>query len=98
MKLTNTSLDTAKKNRLDNFSFIISFRHSHRIPLFEKNANIKCPCNKPIDIYGDNFLTCIKHSKKTTQSHMLLYTFYYRDNRNPCELHSFKKKHANWKN
>ena len=44
-----------KENRLDNFSFITSFRRSHRIPLFHEKSNLIFPCKQKVDIYGDHF-------------------------------------------
>jgi len=53
-----------KENRLNNFNFIISFRRSHRLPLFHESSAIKCTCNQVIDIFGDHFFSCRKHNKK----------------------------------
>ena len=59
-----------QENRLNNLDFIISFRRSHRLPLFEQTSKITCTCNTTIDKYGDHFFSCRKHSKKILHDHI----------------------------
>ena len=58
------------ENRLNNYNFILSFRRSHILPLFHETSKIKCTCNQLIDIYGDHFFSCRKHSKKKMHNHI----------------------------
>ena len=58
------------ENRLNNYNFILSFRRSHRLPLFHETSKITCTCNQTIDIYGDHFFSCRKHSKKKMHNHI----------------------------
>lgn len=53
-----------ENNRLNNLNFSLSFRRSHRIPLFPPNHQLTCPCGKDLDIYGDHLFHCRSHSKK----------------------------------
>jgi len=59
-----------QENRLNNFNFIISFRRSHRIPLFNHTSKITCTCNTTIEKYGDHFFSRRKHSKKILHDHI----------------------------
>ena len=59
-----------KENRLDNFSFITSFRRSHRIPLFHEDHKLICPCKQKVDIYGDHFFSCLRHNKIKMHHHI----------------------------
>ena len=57
-----------QENRLNNFNFIISFRQSHRLPLFNDPLRITCTCNAVIDKYGDHFF----HAENTAKKCMII--------------------------
>jgi len=74
-----------KENRLDNFSFITSFRRSHRIPLFHENSNLICPCKQKVDVYGDHFFLVLETQQDQNASPNKKYnTFHYLNIRTTC--------------
>ena len=59
-----------KENRLNNFDFTLAFRRSHRMAIIPTDITLQCTCGKTIDIYGDHFFHCKKHSKTSMHNHM----------------------------
>ena len=58
------------ENRLDNNSFMIAFRRSHRLPIYRFSNRPICLYDKKIDVYGDHFFQCRNHSKSSLHNNI----------------------------